>query len=80
LTESSPIDETILKNALQQLDELIGLESAKKALRNYTTISKLKHAQGNLNPKTYNYYWHFIGSTGTGKSTVAEILARILQG
>jgi len=80
LIDSSPLDETILNNSLSRLDNLIGLENAKKALHNYVIIFKLKHKQGVLNPQQYNCYWHFIGNTGTGKSTVAEILGHTLQG
>jgi len=80
LFDIAPLDETILMNSLNQLDELVGLENAKKALHNYVTISRLKHKQNCLLPNENCLYWNFIGQTGTGKSTVAEILARILQG
>ena len=73
-------DELMLRSALEKLDSLVGLDTVKKALHDYVTISCLQHKQDTLVLKPANLCWEFIGSTGTGKSTVAEILAEILQG
>lgn len=74
------IDETILTEALLQLDQLVGLLNAKQALKDYVAITKLQHNQGTLSAAPPNLYWDFIGKTGTGKSTVAGILGKLLQG
>lgn len=74
------IDELLLQSALEKLDALVGLDTAKKALHDYVTMTRLQHKQDTLLLKPANLCWEFIGSTGTGKSTVAEILAKILQG
>ena len=74
------IDELLLQSALERLDTLVGLDTAKKALHDYVTMARLQHKQDTLLLKPANLCWEFIGSTGTGKSTVAEILAKILQG
>ena len=74
------LDETILKESLEQLDGLTGLQNAKQALNNYVSISKLRHTQNTLTITPQSLCWNFIGKTGTGKSTVAEILGKILQG
>lgn len=74
------IDELLLNASLEQLDKLVGMQTAKKALHDYVTVSRLQHQNGTLRLKPVNLCWEFIGRTGTGKSTVAEILAKILQG
>ena len=74
------LDETILTESLERLDCLTGLQNAKQALNNYVTISRLRHKQGLLKITPQAMRWDFIGKTGTGKSTVAEILGKILQG
>lgn len=74
------IDELLLQSALEKLDALVGLDTAKKALHDYVTMTRLQNKQDTLLLKPANLCWEFIGSTGTGKSTVAEILAKILQG
>ena len=43
-------------------------------------ISRLRHQQGTLKVSPQSLCWDFIGKTGTGKGTVAEILGGILQG
>ena len=76
----SELDETILRESLERLDLLTGLHHAKKALHDYVAISRLRHQQGSLKIIQQDLCWDFIGKTGTGKSTVAEILGKILQG
>lgn len=74
------LDETILSESLERLDDLISLQNAKQALHDFVDISRLRHKQGTLRILPQSLCWDFIGKTGTGKGTVAEILGRILQG
>ena len=74
------LDETILTESLERLDDLISLQNAKQALHDFVDISRLRHQQGTLKITPQSLCWDFIGKTGTGKGTVAEILGRILQG
>ena len=74
------LDETILSESLERLDDLISLQNAKQALHDFVDISRLRHQQGTLKVTPQSLCWDFIGKTGTGKGTVAEILGRILQG
>ncbi len=72
-------DSAIIDDALEQLNELAGLDNVKKALRDYVVM--LHASFVNKTPMAGNYMtWNFLGNTGTGKSTVAEILCRIMQG
>ncbi|MBR1687487.1 MAG: AAA family ATPase [Prevotella sp.] len=75
-----PVDETILSETLAKLDQLVGLDNAKKALHDYVTVVREERRQNAVNPSSNNLYWNFIGQTGTGKSTVAELLGKLLQG
>lgn len=82
LVERKPreMDETILTEALDSLNKLIGLQNAKQALNDYVSISRLRHEDNTLIVTPQSLCWDFIGKTGTGKSTVAEILGKLLQG
>ncbi len=74
------LDETILSESLERLNLLTGLENAKKAVNDYVAISRFAHQHNSLKVTPQSLCWNFIGKTGTGKSTVAEILGKILQG
>ena len=78
--ELRDMDETILTESIEKLNSLTGLENAKKALNDYVAISRMSHQQKTLKITPQSLCWNFIGKTGTGKSTVAEILGKILQG
>lgn len=72
-------DETIITNALDQLDELAGLTNVKQAVKDY--VVTLRASYVNKTPLAVDdMTWNFLGNTGTGKSTVAEILCCIMQG
>ena len=72
-------DGAIIDDAMDQLNELAGLDNVKKALNEYVVMLKANY--NSKTPMTGNHMmWNFLGNTGTGKSTVAEILCRIMQG
>ena len=72
-------DETIIASALDRLDELVGLTNVKQALKDY--VVTLRASYVNKTPLAVDdMTWNFLGNTGTGKSTVAEILCCIMQG
>lgn len=67
-------------NFMEELDKLIGMESIKKSVKdfyNYARYSKALKEQG-VNVKAANMHMLFTGNPGTGKTTVARIIARAL--
>ena len=72
-------DETLLGKALDELDDMIGIEKVKSAIHNFVEIARYRRACGERICGNGLLKWSFAGNTGTGKSTVAEILAKILK-
>lgn len=80
-TDSVVITEVMEGDPYKELDELIGLQSVKEevhTLANFAKIQQQRKAQGLKVPKM-SFHLVFTGSPGTGKTTVARIVARIYK-
>ena len=73
------IDETLVAHALKQLDGLIGLDDVKQTLHNLVSLARSRQQNGEDLMETIPLQWTFTGSTGTGKSSVAHVLAQLLH-
>ena len=73
-------DDVAIDAALARLDQLAGLSGVKAAIHNFVKSARYLHSIGEPYVGKGLLSWRFIGKSGTGKSTVAEIMASILKG
>ncbi len=76
---SEKFDEETIEKCLNRLDRMIGLSNVKAALHNFVKVARMLHENGKNFFGEIPLKWSFSGNTGTGKSTVAEIMAELLK-
>lgn len=72
-------DGDTLESVLAELDSLVGLENVKndvRSLMNFIRICKIRTERGMKVP-TVSYHLVFTGNPGTGKTTVARMVAKL---
>lgn len=72
-------DNKTLEELLEELDSLVGLEKVKKdvhSLMNFIKVANIRKAKG-LKVPTISYHLVFTGNPGTGKTTIARLVAQL---
>ncbi len=77
--EYAEFDEALISSALQRLDSLVGLKNVKQTVHNFVDISRIFKRERKQIFGNHLMKWNFAGNSGTGKSTVAEIMADLLK-